>query len=147
MYKHFLLPTDGSKLSRKAADQAIALAKALHARLTGFHASPEYPIPVFADGVVFEPVAPEDYKAQCAKQAQRMLDAIAGKARAAQVPFSGVHVYASTPWEAILAAARRQRCDVIVMASRSGLGVSALLLGSGTQKVLTHSKLPVLVVR
>jgi nucleotide-binding universal stress UspA family protein len=147
VYKHILFPTDGSKLSSKAAAHAIGLAKAMRARLTGFHVSPDYPMPVYADGVIFEPLAPEDYRAQCKKEADRILNAVAIKARAARVRFSGAHAISSTPWEAILAAAKKHRCDAIVMASHGRRGVSALVLGSETQRVLTHSKLPVLVVR
>lgn len=147
MYKHILVPTDGSKLSSKAAAHAIGLAKAMRGRLTGFHASPDYPMPVYADGVIFEPLARKEYEAQCKKEADRILNAVAVKARAARIPFSAAHAISSTPWQAILAAARKHKCDAIVMASHGRRGVSALVLGSETQRVLTHSKLPVLVVR
>jgi nucleotide-binding universal stress UspA family protein len=147
MYRHILVPTDGSRLSLKAATHAIALAKAMRARLTGFHCSPEYPLPIYADGVIFEPQAPEEYQAQCRKEAERILRALAVKARAARVPFNSAHAFSSSPWTAILAVAKKTRCDAIVMASHGRRGVSALVLGSETQKVLTHSKLPVLVVR
>jgi nucleotide-binding universal stress UspA family protein len=147
MYKQILLPTDGSRLSLKAAGHAIALAKAMRARLTAFHVSPEYPLAVYADGVVFEPLAPEQYQAQCNEQAERILQVIAVRARAARVSFGAAHAFSPSPWTAILAAAKKQRCDAIVMASHGRRGVSALVLGSETQKVLTHSKLPVLVVR
>jgi nucleotide-binding universal stress UspA family protein len=147
MYKHILVPTDGSRLSQKAATHAIALAKAMRAQLTGFHSSPEYPLPIYADGVIFEPLGPEEYRAQCRKQAERILRALAAKAKSARVPFSSAHAFSSSPWSAILAAARKERCDAIVMASHGRRGVSALVLGSETQKVLSHSKLPVLVVR
>lgn len=147
MYRHILVPTDGSRLSSKAAAHAIALAKATGARLTGFHASPDYPLPVYADGVVFEPLSRKDYAAQCKKEADRILSDVAVKARAARVAFAGVSAISSSPWEAILAAAKKQKCDAIVMASHGRRGVAAMVLGSETQKVLTHSKLPVLVVR
>ncbi|HEX5865683.1 MAG TPA: universal stress protein [Casimicrobiaceae bacterium] len=147
MYRHILVPTDGSRLSLKAAAHAIALAKATGARLTGFHASPDYPLPVYADGVVFEPLSRKDYAAQCKKEADRILSDVAVKARAARVAFAGVSAISASPWEAILAAAKTQKCDAIVMASHGRRGVAALVLGSETQKVLTHSKLPVLVVR
>ena len=147
MYRHILVPTDGSRLSLKAAAHAIALAKSLGAKLTGFHASPDYPLPVYADGVVFEPLSRKDYAAQCKKEADRVLATVEAKARAAGVVFSGVSAISSSPWEAILAAARKEKCDAIVMASHGRRGVAALVLGSETQKVLTHSKLPVLVVR
>jgi nucleotide-binding universal stress UspA family protein len=147
MYRNVLIPTDGSRLSLKAAVHAIGLVKAIGARLTGFHASPDYPLPVYADGVVFEPLSRKEYAAQCKKEADRILNAVAVKAQAAGVSFTAVSAISSSPWEAILAAARKQKCDMIVMASHGRRGVVALVLGSETQKVLTHSKLPVLVVR
>lgn len=147
MYKQILVPTDGSKLSQKATAHAIDLAKAMRAQLIGFHASPDFPLPVYADGVIFEPLTVEDYQAQCKQATERMLQAIAVKAREARVAFRGAHAFSSAPWQAILAAAKKHRCDAIVMASHGRRGVSALVLGSETQKVLTHSKLPVLVVR
>jgi nucleotide-binding universal stress UspA family protein len=147
MYRHILVPTDGSKLSLKAAAHAIGLAKAIGAQLTGFHASPDYPLPVYADGVIFEPLSRKEYAAQCKKEADRILDTVAVKAQAAGIAFTGVSAISSSPWEAILATARNEKCDAIVMASHGRRGVVALVLGSETQKVLTHSKLPVLVVR
>ena len=147
MYRNILIPTDGSRLSLKAAAHAIGLAKATGARLTGFHASPDYPLPVYADGVVFEPLSRKEYAAQCKKEADRVLNVVAVKAQAAGVLYTGASAISSSPWEAILAAARKQKCDAIVMASHGRRGVVALVLGSETQKVLTHSKLPVLVVR
>jgi Universal stress protein UspA and related nucleotide-binding proteins len=147
MYKNILVATDGTRLSGKAIIQAIALAKALGARLTAFYASPDYPLPVYAEGAIVEPMSRREYAAICKDEADRILGAVAAKAKAARVAFSAVHVVNSTPWRAILAAARRHRCDAIVMASHGRRGVSALLLGSETQKVLTHSKIPVVVVR
>lgn len=146
-YRNILVPTDGSRLSLKAATHAIDLAKAIGARVTGFHASPDYPLPVYADGVVFEPISRKEYAAQCSKESDKILAVIAAKAKAARVPFAGTSAISSSPWEAILAAARKQKCDAIVMASHGRRGVAALVLGSETQKVLTHSRVPVLVVR
>lgn len=147
MYKHILVATDGSKLSGKAVTHAIALARSLHARLTAFHASPDYPLPVYADGVVYEQLSRREYAAACAKEADKILSAVAAQAKPAGVRFDQDHSISATPWEAILAAARRNKCDAIVMASHGRRGVSAMLLGSETQKVLTHSKVPVIVVR
>ena len=147
MYKNILVATDGTRLSGKAITQAIALAKALGATLTAFYASPDYPLPVYAEGAIVEPMSRREYAAICKDEADRILGAVAAKAKSARVAFSAVHVVNSTPWRAILAAARRHRCDAIVMASHGRRGVSALLLGSETQKVLTHSKIPVVVVR
>jgi len=147
MYARILVATDGSKLSGKAVTHAIALAKALGSHLTGFYASPDYPLPVYADGVVYEQFSRKEYAAQCKKEAAKILDAAAAKARLAGVEFASTHAISASPWEAILASARKDKSDAIVMASHGRRGVSALLLGSETQKVLTHSKVPVIVVR
>ena len=147
MYTHILVATDGSKLSAKAVTHAIALAQALGARLTGFYASADYPMPVYAEGVVYDPVSRKEYAARCRKDAAKILDAVAAKAKLAGVAFTSAHSISASPWEAILAAAKKAQCDAIVMASHGRRGVSSLLLGSETQKVLTHSKVPVIVVR
>jgi len=147
MYRNILVATDGSKLSAKAVTHAIALARALGAKLTAFHASPDYPLPAYADGVMYNPVSPKEYAALCKKEADRILGAVGAKAKAAGVRFASDQAIAASPWKAILAGAKKQKCDAIVMASHGRRGVSALILGSETQKVLTHSKLPVIVVR
>jgi nucleotide-binding universal stress UspA family protein len=147
MYKHILVATDGSKLSQKAVTHAIALAQALGAKMTVFYASPDYPLPAYADGVVYEPVSKKEYAALANQEAEKLLSAIAQKAEAGGLECATVHTIAPAPWEAILAAAKKAKADAIVMASHGRRGVSALLLGSETQKVLTHSKIPVIVVR
>lgn len=147
MYKHVLVATDGSKLSAKAVAHAIDLAQALGAKLTGFYALPDYPMPAYADGVVYEPVSRKEYAALCKKEADKILNSVKMKAESAGLEFNAVQAISPAPWEAILAAAKKHKCEAIVMASHGRRGVSALLLGSETQKVLTHSKLPVLVVR
>ena len=147
MYKHILVATDGSKLSQKAVTHAIALAQALGAKLTVFYASPDSPLPAYADGVVYEPVSKKEYAALATQEAEKILSAIAEKAEAGGLECATVHTIAPAPWEAILAAAKKAKADAIVMASHGRRGVSALLLGSETQKVLTHSKIPVIVVR
>ena len=147
MYKHLLVATDGSKLSAKAVAHAIALAQALGGKLTAFYASPDYPTPVYAESAVYMPMTRKEYTALCRKEADKILKPISLKAEAAGLEFNTAHVIAAAPWEAILAAARKNKCDAIVMASHGRRGVSALLLGSETQKVLTHTKLPMVVVR
>ena len=147
MYKHILVPTDGSKLSTKAIDHAARLAKALGARVTAFYAAPDYPMPVFADGMAYQPVSKKEYAELASREARKVLDVVEGKLRKAGVECDSVHAIAASPWQAILDAAKKQKADAIVMASHGRRGVSALLLGSETQKVLTHSKLPVVVVR
>lgn len=147
MYSHLLVPTDGSKLSDKAVAHGIALAKSLGARVTLFYASPDYPMPMYAEGVVFEPVSKREYAKQAAAAADKVLSRAAAKAKSAGVACTTAHAIAAAPWEAILAAAKKSKCDAIVMASHGRRGISALLLGSETTKVLTHGKLPVVVVR
>ena len=147
MYKQILVATDGSKLSGKAVAHALSLASTCGAKLTVFYASPDYPLPAYADGVVYEPVSKKEYTALAEREAQKVFDPIAAKAKAANVACETMHVIAPAPWEAILAAAKKCKADAIVMASHGRRGVSAMLLGSETQKVLTHSKLPVIVVR
>jgi nucleotide-binding universal stress UspA family protein len=147
MYTNLLVPTDGSKLSDKAVAHAIALAQALRAKVTFFYASPDYPLPAYADGVVYEPVSKREYMLLAAKEADKVLDSAVTKATAAGIDCAKMHTVASAPWEAILAAAKKAKCDIIVMASHGRRGITAMLLGSETQKVLTHGKLPVLVVR
>jgi nucleotide-binding universal stress UspA family protein len=147
MYNNLLVATDGSKLSDKAVVHAIALARAVGAKLTAFYAAPDYPMPAYADGVVYEPVSRKEYAKLAAEDAQRILDAAAAKAAADGVDCKTAYTIASAPWEAILAAAKKHKSDAIVMASHGRRGLSAVLLGSETQKVLTHSKLPVIVVR
>jgi nucleotide-binding universal stress UspA family protein len=147
MYKHLLVATDGSKLSGKAVAHAIALAKPLKSKITAFYAAPEAPLPVYAEGVVFQPMSRREYMAAMDKEAGRILDPVVARAKAAGIACGAAHAVAASPWEAILAAAKKARCDAIVMASHGRRGVSAFLLGSETQKVLAHSKLPVIVVR
>ena len=147
MYQHLLVATDGSKLSAKAVAHAIVLAKALGAKLTAFYASPGYPMPIYAEGYHYVPMSRKEYSAICAKEADKILKPVSLEAQQAGLESKSVHVIADAPWEAILAAARRSKCDAIVMASHGRRGVSALLLGSETQKVLTHTKLPVIIVR
>jgi nucleotide-binding universal stress UspA family protein len=147
MYSNLLVPTDGSKLSDKAVAQAIALAQALKAKITAFHAAPEYPMPVYAEGVSVPLVSKRDYEKQVKAEAKKILDRVAAKAATAGVDCDTVTLIAAAPWEGILACAKKARSDAIVMASHGHSGLTALLLGSETTKVLTHSKLPVLVVR
>lgn len=147
MYKQILVPTDGSALSDKAVAHGLGLAKALGAHLTAFYASPEYPIPMYAEGVVIEPISMDEYKAMAEKEARKILDAVTAKAQSAGVACTTRHAIASSPWEAILTAAEGAKADAIVMASHGRRGVTAFLLGSETSRVLAHSTIPVVVVR
>ena len=145
MYKHILIPTDGSDLSRKAIEHGVALAKATGASVVGITVSPLF-FTVVVDPV-FVPETIEQYRANCAAQAERDLAVVRDIARTAGLACEGVHVFDDHPYRAIIATARDRQCDLICMASHGRKGVSALLLGSETTKVLTHSAIPVLVCR
>jgi len=144
MYKRILLPSDGSDVTNKAVQQAVVLAKLTGGEL--FVLSVKEPFPYSAISEM-QPVPPQEfYDAQERIAAQRVASAVQA-AQAAGVTCHGHTVEALHPWEAILDHAGTQNCDLIVMASHGRRGVAALLLGSETQRVLIHSKLPVLVVR
>ena len=147
MYAHLFVPTDGSKLSDKALAHAIALAKATKAKITLFHASPGYPQPVYMDGAPIESVTPREYASSAKAQATKLLDRAAAKVGAAGIACATMHAIDESPWAAIIAGAKKARADTIVMASHGRSGLAGLLLGSETTKVLTHTKLPVVVVR
>ena len=148
MFKHILLPTDGSKLSDRALQRGIELAEAIRARITAVHVIPEFRM--MADESFVLPTS-LDLKARYEKEskarASKMLEKISARAKAAGVPYEGVVVIGETPYEHIIDTAKKRKCDLIMMASHGRRGISALLLGSETSKVLMHSKVPVLVVR
>lgn len=147
MYRRILVATDGSTVSGKAVSHALGLAKAVGATLTAFYAPPSFAIPVYGDASLYDPGAKKDYAKVASRDAERVLAPIARKAAQAGVACDVVQATSDTPWKAILSAARAEKADVIVMASHGRQGVAALLLGSETTKVLTHSKIPILVVR
>ena len=148
MYKNLLIATDGSTLSAKAVTHSIALAKKLGAKLTAFHVAPEYPERVYVEGFAINTTAQrKDYASSMATDAGIILEKIAKKAKAAGVPCEMRHVLNRSPALAIIAAAKKNKCDLIVMGSHGRGGLASLLLGSETQKVLAHSNLPVLVAR
>jgi nucleotide-binding universal stress UspA family protein len=144
MYKRILVPTDGSEITAKAIQAAISLAQLSGGEM--FTLSVKEPFPYSAISEM-QPVPPQEfYDAQERIAAERVKQAV-DAASAAGVKCQGHTVEALHPWEAILDHAATQGCDVIVMASHGRRGVAALLLGSETQRVLLHAKLPVLVVR
>jgi nucleotide-binding universal stress UspA family protein len=148
MYKHILVATDGSKLSLKAVRTAATLASSLGARLSGLHVMPTYVPPFSGEVVAYVPeMTPNGFKAAVEKEARAALASATKTADAAGVALNTVKTTDPQPWSAIVKAARSKKCDLIVMASHGRRGLSALLLGSETTKVLTHSKVPVLVVR
>ena len=147
MYKHILLPTDGSVLAREAVTAGVKLAKALGARVTGFYAAPA-PTPIEYKGmfpVGFVDTAERERMIE--KTAARNLEVIEKAAKAAGVRCRVEHVTDDFPAEAIVAAAKRNKCDLICLASHGRHGFKPSNLGSQTQKVLSQSKIPVLVTR
>ena len=146
-YRHLLVPTDGSELSVRALDQAIGLAKVLGAQLTVLHAQPPVPLPILGLGDAIDPVTIDTMMRATREGAVAVMDAAIAQVRAAGLQASQQAVEHASPHLAIVTAARELGCDLIVMASHGRRGLEGLLLGSETQKVLTHARLPVLVVR
>ncbi len=148
MFKHILVSTDGSKLSHKAIRTAARLAGATGAKLTGVYVIPPYVPPMYGEGMMYVPVVSEPKYRKAAKRAgQKALAAVEIEAQTAGAPYGGALLAANNPWEGIVRAAKSKKCDLIVMASHGRRGLAGLLLGSETTKVLTHSKVPVLVCR
>lgn len=147
MFKHLLVPTDGSPLAQAAVERAVAFAREVGARITFFCAEHPYPAMYLGLGAISDGQAIREYKAAEASAARRLLDGCAALAAAQGVACDALALVSDAPYAAIIAAADRVGADVIFMASHGRRGVEALLLGSETQKVLTHSTLPVLVYR
>ena len=145
MYKKILIPTDGSPLSAAAIAQGVALAKSTGATVMGMTVS--VPFHTFALDPMMVSDTKETYKKDCEERAAKYLGVIKTAASAAGVPCAIAHVTAEHPYEGIIDTAKTAGCDAIVMASHGRRGASALILGSVTVKVLTHSKIPVLVCR
>lgn len=145
MFAKMLVPTDGSELSLKAVHGAIDLAKKLGSSLVGMTVSEPYPLPQMARHSPIESHAHYDERVKA--EAEARLVPLAEAAKAAGIAVTTLVVSGNSPFEAIIQTAEEQGCDSIVMSSHGRRGISGLLLGSETQKVLTHSKIPVLVLR
>jgi nucleotide-binding universal stress UspA family protein len=148
MYKHILIPTDGSKLANEAAEAAVHLAAKLGARVTGFFAAPPATPIVFKGLLPAGYAPPEEHEKTIRKAAQAYIGVIEKAAKAAGVACEVLSVTSDYPADAILAAAKKRRCDLIFMASHGRRGLRRdSYLGSETQKVLSRSPIPVLVHR
>src|SRR5512142_1897086 len=149
MFRHILVPTDGSPLSLKAAKAAVELARVHGARVTALHVMAPYVPPTGGDGIMYYPesFSPEEYRKAVEKEAERALAKVRQAAEAAKVPFTALALTHDQPWESIVNTAKKKKCDIVVMASHGRRGIAGLLLGSETTKVLTHSRTPVLVCR
>ncbi len=148
MYQHILVPTDGSKLSGKAIAQAIALAKLSGAAMTGLYVMAPYSPAMYGEAAIYVPeMTRKRYEDLARREADKALTALQKQASAAGIKAKTAAVSMYAPWEGIIRTAKGKRCDLIVMASHGRRGLAGLVLGSETTKVLTHSKVPVLVVR
>ncbi len=147
MFKHILVPTDGSTLSTDTVERAIGFAKEISARITFLFAKPDYPVAFYGEGALIDPTTPDKFAEMAERQAREILENCEKLARAAGVAAASVSITNDVPYEAIIDAADANGCDLIFMASHGRRGLSGLLLGSETQKVLTHSSIPVLVYR
>jgi len=144
MFKRILISTDGSDISQKAAHSAIALARTTGAELFAISVKEPFPYSAISE---MQPVPPQEFFDAQERIAVGRVQAVVSAAAAAGIACQAHTIEAMHPWEAILDHVKAQNCDLVVMASHGRSGLSALLLGSETQKVLTHSSIPVLVIK
>lgn len=147
MYHHILLATDGSDLSEKAVQHALALAKLGQTQVTAVNISPNYPRSYFEGAANIDPKEIARIQKGWTDAAQAVVDKVVADGAAAGVPVKAMVIQSDLVAESLLKAAEQEHCDLIVMASHGYKGIKRLLLGSETQHVLTHAKIPVLVLR
>ncbi len=148
VFKHILVCTDGSRLSDKAVNAAIRLAGDCNAKLTAFHATQDYPVNVSGEyALVAGSVTPRKWKEDQEQRALHILGKVQTRSRKEGIECTIRHGAHAETYRAIIGAASKGRCDLIVMASHGRRGIRGLVMGSETNKVLTHSKVPVLVYR
>ena len=147
MFKHILIPTDGSPVAAKAINAGVALAKEMGARVTGFYAIEPPPTHLYGEGYLAEKRLVDELERRAREVAQASLDEVTAAAKSAGVRCDTVIGKAVLPYRGIIDAAEKNRCDAVFMASNGHRGLTGMLLGSVTHKVLTHSKIPVLVFR
>ncbi|MFL6623011.1 MAG: universal stress protein [Sulfurifustaceae bacterium] len=147
MYKHILIPTDGSELSEKAIKSGSALAKTLNAKITGLHIIPSVSPIYYGEVAWIDPKLDNQMRETARAEGNKYLDRVEATAKSAGVTSERVLLESELVWKTIIDTAQARRCDLILMAAHGRGGLSALVLGSETNKVLTHSKIPVLVYR
>jgi len=148
MYRHILIPTDGSELAHKAVVHGLGLAKSVGAKVTALTVEASFNVyDVPPSQMAKMSAAFDEYTEQVKKHAARVLSKVADEAKTAGVPCETLQVTQDRPYESIVATAKDKGCDLIFMASHGRRGLAGLLLGSETAKVLTHCKIPVLVYR
>jgi nucleotide-binding universal stress UspA family protein len=146
MFKHILVPTDGSERSEHAARFAVDLAKLHGARVTGIHVVPDFHLMIAYEGA-FDPATEEKIEREALAKAEDHLGYIRRTAQDALVPCDTVRATSDHPYDEIVKIAEQRNCDLIVMTSHGRRSIMSMLLGSETRKVLSHAKIPVLVVR
>jgi nucleotide-binding universal stress UspA family protein len=147
MYKRILVATDGSSLSKKAVASAIELASTCGAELLALKVVPRYPQAYFEGSIPLSAEEISRVEKQWTESAQAQLNTVEKSAKSKGVVTKSITVKSDVVSDAIIAAAKKQKADLIVMASHGRKGIKRLLLGSETQQVLTHSHIPVLVLR
>jgi nucleotide-binding universal stress UspA family protein len=147
MYQRILVPTDGSALSKKAVTSAIEQAAATGAELVALYVVPRYPMSYFEGGLAVSNTEIARTEKQWNDKGQAVVDEVQRAATAVGVKAKAVLTRSDLVAESVISAAKKHKCDLIVMASHGRKGIKRVLLGSETQHVLTHSKLPVLVLR
>ena len=147
MFKNILVPTDGSALSRRAIKRAIQLAKEQKGRVTGFYVGPAWKPRGNDESIPYRMVSPQQHATSVKHVADRILNAVKKASAKAGVPCACSYVMDDYPYLKIVEAAKRNGCDLILMATHGRRGISKLLLGSETTKVLAHSTIPVMVCR
>jgi len=147
MFKHILIATDGSPLALKAAKAGVRLAARLGARVTAYHAVEEWRPPLYSEGHGLDVDTFQALDLAARQEAERQVAAVAALAKAARVPFTTLVTNAATPYEGIIDAARKRKCDLIFMASHGRRGFSRVMMGSVSHKVLALATLPVVVYR
>ena len=147
MFKNIMIPTDGSKLSQRAAVHGVKLAKSLGAKVTALFAAPPATPIVYRDNLPVGYRTAGDHAAMIKRTAERSLGFVEAAAKKARVKFEGVHLTSDYPEESILKVAQKKKCDLIVMGTHGQSGLRSVFIGSVTQKVLNQSKIPVMVFR
>ena len=147
MFKHILVPTDGSELSTKTVVRAVKFAKETGAKVTFYYAKPDYATTIYAGGAYADLTILENFRKIVDEQAEQILAACEKLAQEAGVTYARVSTVNSIPYRGVIEVAAANGCDLIFMASHGRHGLNAVLLGSETHKVLTHTSIPVLVYR
>jgi nucleotide-binding universal stress UspA family protein len=147
MFKHILIPTDGSPVSAKAVKAGIALAKEAGAKVTGYYAVDPVPARLYGDGYIVDKRMIAEFERRNRDAAKKRIAGVAREARKAGVQFEPLVETVRTPYEGIVEAAKNRKCDLILMASHGERGLTRFMLGSVADKVIQLSKVPVLVYR